>query len=46
MGCKNKKKTIISQILKHYFAIQWYFSMILKAMLLQGNINAFRVQLH
>jgi hypothetical protein len=25
MGCKNKKKTIISQILKHYFALQMVF---------------------
>ena len=45
MGCKNKKKTIISQILKHYFAIQMVFFRILKEILLQGNINAFRVQL-
>jgi len=45
MGCKNKKNTIISQILKHYFTLQMAFFRILKAMLLQDNINTFRVQL-
>lgn len=44
MGCKNKKKTIILQILKHYFCLTNGIFRILKAMLLQGDINAFRVQ--